>query len=215
VLQGVGETGRRIGPALALAAMLALPATAKVPVQPATYDSPAQILKAFPGEVGPFANGVRLRLTSGDWTEVVGNSFGEAPPVICWYAPALHVAGVCQNAPGVTLTILIDLRSGRRVSAPGRASLTAERALIAIGPGGPHHAPSDSVTLVRVTSTGLIEEGGAEFGDDYQPGGWIDARCYRLKAKGPGPGGWLEKTAQGWRQVAAAQSEVCQRRHGG
>lgn len=212
--QGVGTAGRRAGSALALAAALALPAMAEAPARPATYDNAARILKAFPDTVGLVPTGVRLRLTNGDWTEVVGNAFGDDPAVICWYAPALHVAGVCQDAPGVTLTTLLDLSSGRRLSAPGRAALTPDPALIAIGPGGPHRAPSDSMTLIRVTPAGMVEEGGADFGDDDRPGGWVDARCYRLKAGGGEPGGWLEKTSQGWRQVAAAQSTVCRKRHG-
>jgi hypothetical protein len=219
LFQGAGEAGRRIARTVALACALAAPVmahgAAKPTVQPMVYEDSAIILKTFPADVQRMTEGVRLRLKTGDWAEIFGNPFGKAPAAICWYAPKLQVAGVCQNAPGVTLTVLVDLRNGRHLSAPGRAALTPDPDLISIGPGGVHHTPSDSLTLIRITPAELVDEGGAQFDDAYGPGGWAGADCYRLKAKGPKGDAWLEKTAAGWEQVTAAGSKACRKRHGG
>jgi hypothetical protein len=222
VFYDVGKTARRVGLASALvltAALMAQASSAQKPApaqKPAIYDNAAVILKTFPGDVQRVQGGVRLRLRTGNWVDIDAsiNPFGKGAPVICWYAPALHAAGVCVKAPGVTLTLLIDLRNGRRLSAPGRVFLTPDPTLIEIGPDDPHKAPADSLTLVRITPTEILEEGGAEFSGNYGPGAWVDAQCYRLTPYGPGPGGWLEKTAKDWRQVSARQSTVCQKRHG-
>jgi hypothetical protein len=214
VFQGVGKAGRRVGLASALIMAGVATAQAAPATRPTVYENPAAILKTFPADVQRVHDGVRLHLRNGNWVDMVSNPFGKAVPTICWYAPALHVAGVCMKAPGVTLTMLIDLRNGRRLSAPGRAVLTPDPTLVAIGPDDPHKAPADSLTLVRITPTEILEEGGAEFSGDYGPGVWVDAQCYRLTPYGPGPGGWLEKTAKDWRQVSASQSTICQKRHG-
>lgn len=214
----VGKAARRIGLASALVLTCA-PATQAAPTEkPAVYDNATAILKTFPSDVQRVQGGLRLRLKTGNWADIDQsiNPFGnKAIPTICWFAPALHVAGACVNGPGVTLTVLIDLRNGRKLSAPGRIRLTPDPTLIEIGPDDPHKAPADSLTLVRITPAEILDEGGAEFSGDYGPGAWADAQCYRLVPYGPGPGGWLEKTGKDWRQVSASQSKVCQKRHGG
>ena len=214
MFQGVGKIGRRVGLASAMVLTCALAAEAAPAARPIVYENPAAILKTFPADVRRVHDGVRLRLRTGNWVDVTSNPFGKTPPAICWYAPALHVAGVCMKAPGVTLTMLVDVRNGRRLSAPGRVVLTPDPTLIEIGPDDPHKAPADSLTLVRITPAEILDEGGAEFSGDYGPGVWVDAQCYRLTPYGPGPGGWLEKAAKDWRQVSAPQSTICQKRHG-
>ena len=34
-----------------------------------------------------------VRLKTGDWLDITDNPFGHGAPVLCWYAPAIHVAG--------------------------------------------------------------------------------------------------------------------------
>jgi hypothetical protein len=217
VFYDVGKAALRVGLASALTLTCALTAQAAPAAKPAVYDNAAVILKTFPADVQLVKDGVRLRLRNGNWIDIDAsiNPFGKAAPVICWYAPALHVAAVCMKAPGVTLAMMVDLRNGRRLSAPGRVALTPDPTLLEIGPNDPHKAPADSLTLVRITPTEMLEEGGAEFSGNYGPGVWVDAQCYRLIPYGPGPSGWLEKTPKEWRQVSATQSMVCQKRHGG
>ena len=216
----VGKAARRVGLASALVLTGALAAQAspvgKPAARPVIYENAAAILKTFPAEVQRVPDGVRLHLRTGNWVDIdmSANPFGKTAPAICWYAPTLHVAGVCMKAPGAMLTMLVDLRNGRRLSAPGRVALTPDPTLLEIGPNDPHKAPADSLTLVRITPSEIMEEGGAEFSGDYGPGVWVDAQCYRLTPYGPGPGGWLEKTPKEWRQVSASQSTVCQKRHG-
>jgi hypothetical protein len=215
VFHDVGKAARRVGLASALVLTGALTAQAAPAAKPQVYENAAVILKTFPADIQRAEGGLRLRLRNGNWVDVDRsiNPFGKAAPVICWYAPALHLAGACVRGPGVTLTTLIDLRNGRRLSAPGRIALTPDPTLIEIGPDDPHKAPADSLTLIRITPTEILDEGGAEFSGNYGPGVWIDAECYRLTPYGPGPGGWLEKTAKEWRQVSASQSTICQKRH--
>ncbi len=198
--------------ACALAAPLAVQAV-HAQSGPAVFRDPQEILRRFPDDTGKLAHGARVRLANGSWLEIADNPFSKAPPELCWYAPALHVAGICQAAPGVNVVVLIDLHSGHRVIAPGLPRLMPEPDLIAIGPDEARGVPSDSITLVKVEANDLIDEGGALFDDDYGPGGWVDGECYRLTGKGGKAGGWLEKTASGWRQAPAAQSALCQRRH--
>jgi hypothetical protein len=213
VFYDVGKAARRMGLASALILACAPAARAADAAKPAVYENAAAILKTFPAAVQRAQDGVRVRLQNGNWVDVATNPFGKVPPVICWYAPGLNLAGVCMRAPGVTLTLLIDLRNGHRLSAPGRLMLTPDPTLIEIGPDDPHKAPADSLTLIRITPTEILEEGGAEFSGDFGPGVWVDAQCYRLTPYGPGRGGWLEKTPKEWRQVSASQSTVCQKRH--
>jgi hypothetical protein len=204
-----------MGMASALTLTCALAAQAAPEAKPVVYDNAAFILKTFPAVVQLAKDGVRVRLTNGNWIDIDEsiNPFGKTPPLICWYAPTLHIAAVCMKAPGVTLAMMVDLRSGRRISAPGRIALTPDPTLLEIGPNDPHKAPADSLTLVRITPTEILEEGGAEFSGDYGPGVWVDAQCYRLTPYGPGLGGWLEKAGKEWRQVSSVQSTVCQKRH--
>ncbi len=216
MVQGLTKAGGRVALMLALACVLIAPvARAATAPRSATYDNTAQILKTFPNVARATPLGVTLHLKTGHWVDVNGNLFGKAPPVVCWYAPALNVAGVCMNGPGVTVTIMVDLRNGKQLSAPGRASLTPDPTLIAVGPDDPRKVPADSLTLMRVAPTELLEEGGEEFSGDYGPGAWVDDKCYRLTAYGPGPGGWLEKADKDWREVPATKSTFCQKRHGG
>lgn len=211
MFHGFREQGRRAALAGTLCA-LALPALAQQTAVP--LSDQAQILRRFPKDTGQVKHGVEVRLKTGGWLEMTDNPFGPSGPVLCWYAPALQVAGVCQVGKGVTVTTLIELTTGRRVSAPGLPVLTPGRGLIAIGPDKAHGADADSLTLVQVEDRDLIDEGGALFDDDYGPGGWVDGDCYRLTPKaGKGPA-WLEKTEAGWQEVPAARSAVCQGRHG-
>jgi hypothetical protein len=194
--------------------VLALPPAVRAQPKIEILTNQDQILKRFPRDTGLLAHGVRVRLKSGGWVEISDNPFGKAPPTLCWYAPALHVAGVCQNAVGVAVTILIELNTGRRVSAPGVPVLMPEKGLVAIGPDAAHGVDSDSVTLVKIEADDLVDEGGALFDQDFGPGAWVDGDCYRLTARGAKGGAWLERTASGWRQAEAAESTVCQGRHG-
>jgi hypothetical protein len=175
--------------------------------------SQGQILKRFPKDTGLLEHGAKVRLKSGDWLEITDNPFGKAAPKLCWYAPALHVAGICQSGAGAMVTTLIELNSGRRVSAPGAPMLRPERGLIAVGPDKTRGVDSDSLTLVRVESRDIVDEGGALFDQDYGPGGWVDGDCYRLTGKAGKGAAWLERTAAGWTQAAAEASTVCQKRH--
>ena len=205
--------GRRARPVLALVAALAAPLALHAQSSPPVYSDAKDILRRFPSDTGVLEHGARVRLANGAWLEIGDNPFGKAAPTLCWYAPSLHVAGVCQSAPGVNVVVLIDLRSGHRVTAPGLPRLMPDPALVAIGPDEARGVPSDSVTLVRVEANDLIDEGGALFDEDYGPGGWVDGDCYRLQGKRGKAGGWLEKSASGWRQTPAAQSTLCQGRH--
>jgi len=211
VFQGLRAGARRIGLAAALC-ILAAPVHAQQRVE--TLSDQAQILKRFPRDTGLVRHGARVRLRTGGWLDITDNSFGPSAPSLCWYAPALHVAGICQQGSGVTVTTLIELNTGRRVSAPGLAILMPEPGLIAIGPDKARGIDADSVTLVQVKDRDLVDEGGAQFDDDYGPGAWVDGDCYRLTPKGDKGSAWLEKGASGWGQVGAADSKVCQERHG-
>ena len=209
----VDAAARRALKGLALICALAAPLAAQAQSGAQTYRDAKDILRRFPNDTAKLQHGASVRLANGAWLEIADNPFGKTAPELCWYAPSLHVAGICQSAPGVTVVILIDLHSGHRVTAPGLPSLMPEPDLIAIGPDEAHGVPSDSVTLVRVEANDLIDEGGALFDDDYGPGGWVDGDCYRLQGKRGKAGGWLEKSASGWRQTPAAQSTLCQGRH--
>jgi hypothetical protein len=186
---------------------------AEAPARPTIYENPAQILKTFPSSIKAIAAGVRLRLATGRWIEVIDRPLVKDPSVPCLYAPSLHLAALCETDGDTTVTVLIDLLSGHKVIAPGRPSLLADDTLVAIGPTGTFVA--DSLTLIRITPSGLIDEGGALFDENFGPGGWADADCYRLKTRKAGADAWLEKTSTGWSQVKAAQSKVCATRHGG
>ena len=212
----LGSSGwrRRAGSAAAALCALVVPLTVHAQAKIQTFTRQNEILKRFPDDTGLISHGVRVRLKSGGWVEVSDNPFGKTPPTLCWFAPALHVAGVCQHAAGVTVTVLIELNSGRRVSAPGLPKLMPEEDLVAIGPDAAHGVPSDSVTLVKVEADDLIDEGGAIFDEDFGPGTWVDGDCYRLAARGAKGVAWLERTDSGWRQAEAAASTVCQGRHG-
>jgi hypothetical protein len=211
VFKGVGKTGCA-ATALVLAWTLIAP-----PVQasaaPAIYRSSGVILKTFPGSVRSIPGGVSFRLKTGRWLDVIDRPLVKDVSAPCLYAPALHVAALCETDGETTVTVLIDLISGRKTIAPGRPTVRPDAKLIVIGPSGKYIA--DSLTLVRITPAELVDEGGALFDDDFGPGGWADADCYRLKARRAGPDGWLEKTAAGWSQVSAAQSAICAKRHGG
>jgi hypothetical protein len=194
-------------------AWMALASAAEAAAKPKIYDNPAQILKTFPSSIKTIAAGVRLRLETGRWIEVIDRPLVKDPSVPCLYAPSLHLAALCETDGDTTVTVLIDLLSGHKFVAPGRPSLLAGNTLVAIGPTGGF--VGDSLTLIRITPSGLIDEGGALFGEDFGPGGWVDADCYRLKARKGGADAWLEKTSTGWSQVMVAQSKVCAKRHGG
>lgn len=209
----VDGAGRRAWRGLALICALAAPLAAHAQSSPEVYRDAKDILRRFPNDTGELEHGARVRLANGAWFEIGDNPFGKTPPELCWYAPSLHVAGICQSAPGVNVVVLIDLHSGHRVTAPGLPRLMPEPGLIAIGPDVTRGVPSDSVTLVKVEANDLIDEGGAQFDDDYGPGGWVDGDCYRLSGKRGKAGGWLERSASGWRQAPAAQSTLCQGRH--
>jgi hypothetical protein len=198
--------------AAAAACMVAAPVQAKPKVQ--TFSDQAQILKRFPEDTGLVRHGAKVRLKTGGWLDITDNAFGPSAPTLCWYAPALHVAGICQRGSNVMVTTLIELNTGHRVSAPGLARLMPEPGLIALGPDKAHGVEADSVTLVQVKDRDLVDEGGAVFDDDYGPGAWVDGSCYRLTPKGDKGPAWLEKGHSGWSQVSAAQSKVCQKRHG-
>ena len=202
----------RTGLAAALLCTLATPLTVRAQPKIETLTEQAQILQRFPDDTGLLTHGVRLRLKSGEWIEVSDNPFGKGAPVLCWYTPALHVAGVCLNGVGVTVTILVELNAGRRLSAPGVPQLTPGRGLVAIGPD--IGVPSDSVTVIKIEDNDLVDEGGALFDQDFGPGTWVDGDCYRLTARGAKGGAWLERTDSGWLQATAAKSTVCQGRHG-
>ena len=211
-----GSSGWRLCAGAAAMAVCALTPAASARAQPKIeiLTDQDQILQRFPHDTGLLAHGVRVRLKSGRWVEISDNPFGKTPPTLCWYAPALHVAGVCQNGQGVTVTVLIELNSGRRASAPGAPSLMPEKDLVSIGPDAARGVESDSVTLVKIEADDLVDEGGALFDQDFGPGGWVDGDCYRLTARGAKGGAWLERTDSGWRQAEAAASTVCQGRHG-
>ncbi len=207
-----GAGGRALA-AVALICALAAPLAARAQSDAPVYRDAKDILRRFPNDTGRLEHGARVRLANGAWLEIGDNPFGKAAPELCWYAPSLHVAGVCQSAPGVNVVVLIDLHSGHRVTAPGLPRLMPEPGLIAVGPDETRGVSSDSVTLVKVEPDDLIDEGGALFDEDYGPGGWVDGDCYRLTGKRGKAGGWLERSASGWRQVAKAQSTLCQGRH--
>jgi hypothetical protein len=199
--------------AAAILCALIVPA-AYAQTKPEVITSQDQILKRFPKDASLIQHGAKVRLKSGDWLEVTDNPFGKAPPRLCWYAPSLHVIGICQSGRGATVTTLIELNSGRRVAAPGAPRLMPEPGLIAVGPDKAKGVESDSVTLVRVEKDDIIDEGGALFDQDYGPGGWVDGDCYRLTGKGGKGAAWLERTPAGWLQAPAGESKVCQGRHG-
>lgn len=211
-MSSVGRTGRAAALMMALAWAVAA-SSAGAAGKRAIYDNPSQILKTFPSSIKAVPAGVRLRLATGRWIEVIDRPLVKDPSVPCLYAPSLHLAALCETDGDTTVTVLIDLMSGHKIIAPGRPSLLAGNTLVAIGPTGGF--VGDSLTLIRITPNGLIDEGGALFGEDFGPGGWVDADCYRLKARKGGPDGWLEKTSTSWTQVVAAQSKVCAKRHGG
>ena len=211
---GSGGWRRGAGVATALLCALTAPLAVRAQAKIETFGDQNQILKRFPQDTSLVTHGASVRLKSGEWVEVTDNPFGKAAPTLCWYAPALHVAGICQNGAGVTVTLLIELNTGRRVAAPGVPRLMSEKGLIAIGPDAVHGVESDSLTLVRIEPDDLIDEGGALFDADFGPGRWVDGDCYRLAARGKKGVAWLEKTKSGWRQAEAAQSTVCQGRHG-
>lgn len=208
----VGRSGRATALILALGWMLAAP-EAVAAAKPAIYEDAGKILKTFPSSVKAIAGGARLRLTTGRWIEIIDRPLVKDPAVLCLYAPTWHVAALCETDGDTTVTILIDLQSGHKVIAPGRPTVLADASLIAIGPTKTFVA--DSLTLIRVTPGGLVDEGGALFDEDFGPGGWTDADCYRVKAIKGGADAWLEKSSTGWSQVGAAQSTVCAKRHGG
>jgi hypothetical protein len=208
----VGNSGRAAALMLALVWTLAAP-VAIAAAKPAIYRDPALILKTFPAAIQAIPGGARFRLTSGRWIEVIDRPLVKDTSVLCLYSPSRHFAALCETDGDTTVTILIDLQSGHKVVAPGRPSMLAGNTLVAIGPSDRFVA--DSLTLIRVTPKGLVDEGGALFDEDFGPGGWADADCYRLKAKKGGADDWLEKTPAGWTQVKAAQSKGCARRHGG
>ncbi|MDB5461469.1 MAG: hypothetical protein JWO72_3210 [Caulobacteraceae bacterium] len=211
VFKGVGRAG---GATAALAAAWALAASpGSAASRPAIYEDPAQILKMFPASVRLIPGGVGFRVKNGEWIDVIDRPLVKDTSVLCLYAPSLHLAALCETDGDTTVTVLVDLLSGHRKVAPGRPAVLAEPTLVAIGPTDRFDA--DSLTLVHVTPTRLVDEGGALFDDAYGPGGWVDADCYRLKAKAAPADGWLEKTPDGWLQVTAAQSTVCGKRHGG
>lgn len=212
MFQGLGRGARRIGLAAAAVCVLAGAGHAQQKVE--TFSDQAQILKRFPKDTGLVRHGAKVRLKTGGWLDITDNSFGTAPPTLCWYVPALHVAGICQAGKDVMVTILIDLNTGRRVAAPGLATLMPEPGLITIGPDQARGIDADSVTLVQVEGRELVDEGGVVFDDDYGPGGWVDGDCYRLTPKGGKGPAWLERGASGWDQVSAADSKVCRKRHG-
>jgi hypothetical protein len=212
LFSGIKQIGLYAASACAMLCTLAGPMAAQA-AGPSAYSDTQEILKTFPKDTGVVSHGAKVRLSSGAWLDVTDNPFGKAAPQLCWYAPSLHVAGICQGAAGVNVTVLIDLRTGQRVSAPGLASLMPEAGLIAVGPDTARGIESDSVTLIKVEANELVDQGGAQFDTDTGPGAWVDGDCYRLTAKSPAGGGWLEKTPAGWRQVATAQSSVCQGRH--
>ena len=211
---GSGGWRRRAGLAAALACALSAPLAVHAQPKIDVLTNQDQILKRFPKDTGLLEHGVRVRLKNGEWVDFADNPFGKAPPALCWYAPSLHVAGICQIGAGVTVTVLVELNSARRVSAPGLVRLMPQKGLLSIGPDPAHGVDSDSVTLVKIEPKDLIDEGGAVFDQDFGPGGWVDADCYRLTARGAKGVAWLEKTASGWQQAEAAQSTVCQGRHG-
>lgn len=215
MFQCFGEQGRRAALAVALCALAAPAFAEKAAPRPKieVLRDQARILQRFPKDTGLVRHGVKIRLRTGDWLEVTDNPFGPSAPTLCWYAPALHLAGVCQTGRGVIVTTLIELHSGRRATAPGLPVLRPERGLIAIGPDPARGADADSLTLVQVEDRDLIDEGGALFDDDYGPGAWVDGDCYRLTPKTGKAAAWLEKTRAGWQEVPAAQSAVCQGRH--
>lgn len=209
-----GSHGRGWRVALATAILCALAASGQAQPKPEALSDQSQILKRFPKDTGLVKHGARVRLTTGGWLDVTDNPFGKDAPTLCWYDAGLHVAGICQSGRGLTVVTLIELHTGRRVSAPGLPMLMPESGLIAVGPDKAHGADADSLTLVQITDNDIIDEGGALFDDDTGPGAWVDGDCYRLTPKTDKGAAWLEKTASGWRQVAAADSAVCQGRHG-
>ena len=211
MLKGVGKTGRAA--AAALGWLLVATAAQAAQAAPAIYQSPKIILKTFAKSVKTIPGGVSFRLKSGRWLDVIDRPLVKDVSVLCLYAPTLHAAALCETDGETTVTVLIDLNTGRKTVAPGRPTVLDGGKLIAIGPSGKYVA--DSLTLVRVGPDDLADEGGALFDDDFGPGSWADAGCYRMKAKKAGPDGWLEKTASGWSQVAAGSSSACAKRHGG
>jgi hypothetical protein len=209
-----GFRGRRLCAGFAAAALCALASPSLAQPKADLLTDQAQILERFPKDTGLVSHGVKVRLKTGSWVDMTDNPFGRAAPVLCWYAPKLHVVGVCQNGAGVTVTTLIELNTGRRASAPGLPTLMAQDGLVAVGPDKARGVDADSLTLVQVKSDDVVDQGGALFDEDYGPGAWVDSDCYRLTPKSAKGGAWLEKGAAGWRQIPAAQSTVCQGRHG-
>ncbi len=213
MLQGFGSEVRGAGLAAMICALTAFAAQAQPQPKTEVLTDQAQILARFPDDTALVAHGARVRLKNGHWVDITDNPLGRSSPVLCWYAPRLHVAGVCQTGQGVAVTVLIELNSGHRVTAPGLASLLPEPGWIAVGPDDQRGVGSDSVTLVQVERNNILDKGGAQFDDDYGPGGWVDGDCYRLTPKGDKGAAWLEKTKAGWQEIPAAQSAVCQGRH--
>lgn len=209
-MQGVGRTAGCL--LAALAALGAAQAAAK-PSKPAVHTDQAEILKAFPSQVEPMTHGVRLRLTTGAWAEVVDSPFApSAAPVLCWYAPSLNVAGVCQLIPpDLNITAVINLRNGRRISLPGHLALSPEPGLLTVGADPKDRA--DSMSLVRVSADDVFEEGDVSFDEGVGPAGWAGPGCFRLNTKAGKA--WLEKRGRRWLQVSPARSKVCQKRYGG
>jgi hypothetical protein len=213
VFQRACLNARRAGLAAAMACVLGAAAAHGQPKGDVLTDQ-SQILARFPDDTALVPHGARVRLRNGHWVEVTDNPLAKSAPVLCWYAPRLHVAGICQMGQGVAVTVLIELNSGHRVTAPGLARLLPERGWIAVGPDEQSGVGSDSVTLVKIERNDLLDEGGAQFDEDYGPGAWVDGDCYRLTPKGGKGAAWLEKTRAGWQEIPATQSAVCQGRHG-
>jgi hypothetical protein len=199
---------------LAAGILCALAAAGHAQTKPEAFSDQEQILKRFPKETSLVRHGARVLLKTGGWVDLTDNPFGKSAPTLCWYVPSMHVAGLCQNGPGVTVTTLVELNTGRRLSAPGLPTLMPEAGLVAIGPDKAKGIEADSLTLMQVKADDIVDEGGALFDDDYGPGGWVDGDCYRLTPKAGKGGAWLEKAADGWSQVTDADSKVCQGRHG-
>ena len=212
MFQGFRGRGRRAAMAAAVLCALSGAGHSQPRIEPLSDQD--QILKRFPRDTGLVTHGAKVRLKSGSWLDITDNPFGASAPTLCWYAPSLHVAGICQRGADVLVTVLIELNTGRRVAAPGLAMLMPEPGLIAVGPAAARGADADSITLVQVQPADLIDEGGAQFDENYGPGAWIDGDCYRLTPKAAQGAAWLEKTSTGWRQIPAAGSTVCQGRHG-
>jgi hypothetical protein len=215
-----GTIGRVGLGALALALLLQAGALAAEPsTRGEVIEGQDQLFQQFPDRFAIIPQGaktgVQIRIGTGAWLPFTDNVFNKTPPTLCWYAPKLSVAGVCMVGDDVSLTVLVDLKTGRRLQAPGLARLTPDPRLIAVGPGGPHNSATDSITLIRASADGLVDEGGATFDDGFAPGDWKDARCYRLTPPTGGAAMWLERSSDGSWRTAPADQSACRRKYGG